>query len=141
VITVDLQLESGLPVVEFDHLQLERVFTNLISNGAQAMPDGGTLKVHSARDGASIRITISDTGHGIAEENLDEIFEPLFTTKASGVGLGLSIVKDFVKKHYGRLTVASVVGSGTTFTVLLPMDQKCSKGINHDPKEQNPHCR
>ena len=119
--TIDLQLDAGLPNIAFDHTQLQRAFHNLINNARQAMPDGGTLRVHTGHDDEFVRISISDTGHGIAEEDLDKIFEPLFTTKAKGVGLGLSIAKNFIEKHGGTIAVESEVDRGTTFTVRLPI--------------------
>lgn len=119
--TIDLQLAAALPNIAFDHPQLQRTFHNLINNARQAMPDGGTLRVHTGHDDAFVRISISDTGHGIAEEDLDKIFEPLFTTKARGVGLGLSIARNFIEKHGGTIAVESEVDKGTTFTVRLPI--------------------
>ncbi len=123
-ISLDLQLDTGLPIILFDHSQLQRVFHNIMTNARQAMPDGGTLRVRTDHDDEFVRITISDTGHGIAEEYLDKIFEPLFTTKAKGVGLGLSIVKDFIEKNKGCIVVDSEEGKGTKLTITLPVMTK-----------------
>jgi len=120
-VKVDLQLAADLPGIRFDHSQLQRVFTNLITNARQAMSEDGTLRIHTGHDDGSVRISINDTGQGIAKEDLPRIFEPLFTTKAKGVGLGLSIARDFVEKHGGTITVESEVGKGTTFEVRLPV--------------------
>lgn len=122
-VTIDLQLDEDLPLIAFDFSQLSRVVSNLLINASQAMPDGGTLQVRTGHDDEYVWIVISDTGHGISEENMKKIFDPLFTTKASGVGLGLSIVKDFIEKHHGTLEVESAVGKGTTFTARLPIYQ------------------
>ena len=85
------------------------------------MPDGGTLRVLSqlAEDG-HLMMVISDTGHGISLEHLTRIFEPFFSTKENGTGLGLFVSHNIVRRHGGEITVQSTVGTGTTFTVRLP---------------------
>jgi len=120
---IDLQLDENLPVFAFDHSQMERVFNNLIQNGRQAMPEGGIMHIRTSHDDSFVQVAIRDSGHGIAEDDLAKIFDPLFTTKASGVGLGLSIVKDWVEKHHGSVEVSSVVDKGTIFTVQLPIQR------------------
>lgn len=115
-----LQLDEELPLVSCDLSQVERIFSNLIQNGQQAMPSGGTLSICSSHDDNSVIIAVTDTGHGLDKKEMKLIFEPLFTTRASGVGLGLSIVNDLVKKHQGRIEVKSVKDAGSTFTVFLP---------------------
>ena len=121
------QLEEALPVLLADPDQLVRVFGNLMLNAAQAMPNGGRLTITTefveggtVRDPQSAtRIQVSDTGVGIPEENLDKLFEPLFTTKAKGIGLGLALVKTLVEANGGSIEVESEVGKGSTFTVRL----------------------
>ncbi len=115
--------EPGLPQLAVDGDQLQQVFTNLILNGIQAMPEGGTLTVTTELDDEAgcCRITIADSGSGIAAENLKEIFNPFFTTKASGTGLGLSVSYGIIKDHGGRIEVTSEPGKGSSFTVLLPL--------------------
>ena len=121
---VALRLElapEALPVAA-DRSQLGQVWMNLAMNGADAMPDGGTLTVRSGHDGAeTVWFSVSDTGHGIAEDIRDRIFEPFFTTKqgASGTGLGLAVVHGIVTQHGGEVEVTSTPGQGTTFKVLL----------------------
>ncbi len=122
-VKIDLQLDEDLPLIAFDSSQLQRVVSNLLINASQAMPDGGTLQIRTSHDEESVRIIISDTGHGISKENMGKIFDPLFTTKASGVGLGLSIVKDLIERHHGTLEVESAVSKGTTFTARFPIHQ------------------
>jgi two-component system, NtrC family, sensor kinase len=107
--------------------QLSQVFTNLILNGVQAMPEGGTLTLRtgrdtSPRDGDHLEVTVTDTGVGIARESLGQIFNPFFTTKAGGAGLGLSVSYGIIREHGGRISVASTPGAGTTFQVVLPLD-------------------
>lgn len=104
-----------------DHLL--QVLMNIILNGVEAMqPDGGklTLELLLSADKSQIGIRIVDSGRGIAEENLDKIFDPFFTTQESGMGLGLAISYDIIRKHEGRIIVKSTLGVGTTFTIWLP---------------------
>jgi len=108
--------------------QIEQILVNLILNARQAMPTGGRLKIE-VRDNAAgdtVEIKIADTGVGIAPENLRQIFEPFFTTKIpdesgrGGTGLGLSVCRQIIEQHHGRIRVESVVGKGSTFIVKLP---------------------
>jgi len=106
--------------------QLRQVFLNIISNARDAMPEGGTFTVESKISNKDIHMRMTDTGVGIREENLNKIFDAFFTTKekVKGVGLGLSVCYGFIKDHGGDLKVESVLGSGTTFTVILPLYEK-----------------
>ncbi|HEY6873235.1 MAG TPA: ATP-binding protein [Geobacteraceae bacterium] len=111
-----------LPVVA-DSGRLKQIFINLIMNAFQAMEQGGALYVRtSIPDDRSVRIEIADTGEGIPPERLERIFDPFFTTKKSGegTGLGLFVVGKMVELMHGSIEVASRVGEGTTFTVVLP---------------------
>jgi len=103
--------------------QLRQVFLNMISNARDAMPDGGTLTVKTLAKGDNVYVEITDTGIGIREENIDKIFDAFFTTKDSvkDVGLGLSVCYGFIKEHGGDIRVSSKWGSGTTFTISLPI--------------------
>ncbi|HML79279.1 sensor histidine kinase [Geobacter sulfurreducens] len=114
-----------LPPLAGDPDQLRQVFTNLVLNAIQAMPDGGSLTVATARDeeGGTCTVSVSDTGRGIAPENLKRIFSPFFTTKSEGTGLGLSVSYGIVKDHGGNILVESTEGEGTTFRVVLPLRQ------------------
>jgi PAS domain S-box-containing protein len=114
-------LAENLPAVMADSSQLERVLLNLISNAIQAMPRGGKLIFYTNQKNDFVEVKVTDTGDGIASENLIKVFEPLFTTKAKGVGLGLSISKALIEKQGGTLEVESQVGQGTTFTIRLPV--------------------
>ena len=115
------QLNQALPNIMADPDQLVLVFGNIIRNGIQAMPDGGQLTVRSQAPGPGwVAVSVADTGVGIPKENLEKLFEPLYTTKAKGIGLGLAVVKTMVEGHGGTIEVQSEVGQGTTFTVRLP---------------------
>jgi len=116
------QLDKAVPFIWADPDQLIQVFGNLILNGIQAMPDGGRLVIKSEAPGpGQVAVSVTDTGVGIPEENLGKLFEPLFTTKAKGIGFGLAVVKTMVEGHGGTIEVQSEVGQGTTFTVVLPL--------------------
>jgi signal transduction histidine kinase len=111
----------GKPVVRVDVEALARAFVNIVRNAFDAMPDGGTLFVSSKQIGVNVEISFADTGVGMSEDVLDRIWTPFFTTKAKGMGLGLSICRRIVEAHNGKVCVRSVEGKGTTFAVLLPV--------------------
>ncbi len=114
---------DGLDQVNASKDQLRQVFLNIVANGRDAMPNGGTLTVTTSGDAENVIIEISDTGIGIKEEHLDKIFDSFFTTKEAikGVGLGLSVCYGFIKDHGGDIVVKSREGTGTTFTITLPV--------------------
>jgi two-component system NtrC family sensor kinase len=118
-------LQDDIPMAVIDPSQIERVFMNMIINAAEAMEDGGQLTLATHYDAARrlIEVEFRDTGHGIPEANLERIFDPFFTTKDAGhgTGLGLAISYGIVKEHRGSISVESVAGQGTTFTIRLPV--------------------
>lgn len=120
---------ADLPKIEVDRGQISQVFSNLILNGIQAMPEGGELTVQTLPGKIvddlmqNIKVRISDSGHGIPGEMLKKLFDPFFTTKYGGTGLGLTISHSIVDGHKGFIDVESQVGTGTTFTVTLPVSQ------------------
>jgi signal transduction histidine kinase len=95
---------------------------NLLLNGREAMTDGGVLRVETARDGDFARITVSDAGPGIPRDKIEDVFNPFFTTKPRGVGLGLAMVSKFVDSHGGTIAVESEPGKGSIFRIFLPLD-------------------
>ncbi|MBI5741108.1 MAG: PAS domain S-box protein [Nitrospirae bacterium] len=114
---------GALPHTKCYPLQLNQVFVNLLINASQAIEKQGEIKIKTCNGDGSIKVSISDTGAGIAEDKIGRIFEPFYTTKevGKGTGLGLSITYDIVKKHNGDISVESEVGKGTTFTVRIPV--------------------
>ena len=100
-----------------------RLFINLIENSIQAMPEGGDLAVRAWRENGHANVTIHDTGVGIPPENLVRIFEPSFSTKTGGAGLGLPICKAIMQDYGGSIAIASAAGSGTTVTLTFPVDE------------------
>jgi signal transduction histidine kinase len=104
-----------------DALMMKRVFINLITNSLQAMPTGGQLTISVTTKEENAVISIQDTGVGIPEEQTSKIFHPLFTTKAKGQGLGLTVCKRLIEANDGEITFTSTLGVGSTFTVTLPL--------------------
>lgn len=117
---VENLVPKELPPLCADPGQMQQVLSNLIENAVHAMPDGGILRVEGAAGGGRVTLRVSDSGVGIAPENLARIFEPLFTTRSRGVGLGLALVRRVVEAHGGHVTVESEVGKGTIFILELP---------------------
>ncbi len=113
--------DENIPGILMDAKQIKQVIVNLLSNSLQAISKGGRLEIRTLQREKEVEISIKDNGKGIAPEDIDRVFAPFFTTKARGVGLGLSIVKNIVQKHGGTIDVSSVPGEGTTFIVRLPL--------------------
>jgi len=121
-IKIDLRLDDNLKFFIGDKNQLKRVFINLISNAIQAMPKGGLLTISTlTTEDATIRITVADTGVGIPEDKMIHLFEPLYTTKVTGIGLGLVVVKSLIEGHEGTIEVKSKEQEGTQFIMTLPI--------------------
>jgi signal transduction histidine kinase len=111
----------NLPPLTADPSHLTQVLLNLMLNGLQAMPQGGTLTLEAKMSNGNFLIAVSDTGTGIGAENLRRMFEPYFTTKTKGTGLGLAISRRIIESHGGTLTVSSEVGQGSRFEIALPL--------------------
>jgi len=122
-IEVIKNLAPDIKQVEGNHGQLQQVFTNIIVNAQQAMPEGGQLFISTRNENGNVAIEFKDTGCGIPEKYKDRIFEPFFTTKMDwkGTGLGLSICYDIIKNHNGNIEVDSQLGKGAVFTIILPV--------------------
>lgn len=128
-IEVQWQFDDGLPHVIVDEFQIPIVFKNLIRNARDAMQDGGgTITIEATAEGEHVDISVADTGVGIAPDQLQKIMEPLYSTKARGMGLGLAITRAIVKKNSGQLTVESTEGEGSKFTVRLDAAKPTSSG-------------
>ncbi len=118
-----VETEGVLPSVMADRDSMRSVFTNLLINGLQAIDgEGGNIVIRiSSEDNGRARVEITDTGRGIAPEEISKVFEPYYSTKDTGTGLGLAIVRKAIEDHGGTVSVSSKVGSGTTFTITLPV--------------------
>jgi signal transduction histidine kinase len=119
-ITVTARLPDEPLLIHGNSDKIKEVLINLSRNAFQAMPDGGALTITVRADGPAVRIDLADTGQGIADTAMAEIFKPFYTTKESGTGLGLAICRRIVEDHRGEITVSSEVGKGTTFTLTFP---------------------
>ncbi len=113
------KLDTDLPEVNIDPDQIQQVLVNMILNAVQAMPEGGKLTIEAKAKEKFLEVEISDTGCGIPQEAIGKIFDPLFTTRAKGIGLGLAVCKTSIERHEGYIEVKSEVGKGTTFTIKL----------------------
>ncbi len=125
---VTLELAGEFPVVTADQTLLRQCFANLLRNGCEAIAETGRLgrivvegRLENGETGPMVRLRFTDNGNGIAQENLDKVFIPFFTTKNAGTGLGLALVHKIVVNHNGKVQVSSEAGRGTTFTVALPL--------------------
>lgn len=149
-VRMQIDIPESLPHIGVDLLQMGQVFQNLISNGVQSMPEGGSIRISGRRvqgspqeipgsgfdvqgldkgsnstfagSDAYIEISVADNGVGISPENMGRLFQPLFTTKARGIGLGLTVCKNLTEANGGKIMVESEAGKGTTFTILLPVE-------------------
>ncbi len=119
-VQVTLELNRGLPKILADGEKLSEVFDRLILNAIQAMPKGGELRLKTRADTDDVEIEVEDTGVGVAEADREKIFEPLYTTKAKGIGLGLSLSRKYVTAHGGTLEINDGRSEGTSFLVKLP---------------------
>jgi two-component system, sporulation sensor kinase E len=123
-VQVELQLQKPSLQIRLDEKYFKQALLNIVKNAIAAMPQGGRLRVETVRKGNTLQLKVSDTGVGIPEEILDKIFEPYFTTREFGSGLGLTLVYKIVKEHLGDIAVSSKPGEGTTFTLSFPIAQK-----------------
>lgn len=116
-----IAIAPGLPEVVADESQIRQALLNLVRNAKEAMAGGGRLRVEVGKgEGGQVRLALSDSGAGISRENMEKIFEPFFSTKAKGTGLGLALVQQIVAEHGGRIEVDCPAGGGTRFTIVLP---------------------
>jgi len=123
-VTVKTKLARNLTATPVDATQLQQVLVNLVKNAAQAMTTGGTLTLQTGETGDGVWASVTDTGGGIPQEQINRIFEPFYTTKKTGTGLGLMIVQRIVRAHNGRIELESNTGHGTTFKIWLPLHER-----------------
>jgi len=123
-----IDLTESKPEIKVDAEKIKRAFVNIIKNAIEAMPRGGTLSIKSRKLNGCLEISFSDTGVGMSRQTMEKLWTPLFTTKAKGMGFGLSICKRFIEAHGGSISVKSTRGKGTTFTVTLPTEPKIVGG-------------
>ena len=119
-LVVEQELRSDLPPLELDRDQMKQVFYNVIKNSFEAMKRRGLLRIRTDLDATHVNISFTDTGGGMSAESLSRVFEPYFTTKSTGSGLGLLIVRRIVREHGGEMALESNEGEGLTLTIRLP---------------------
>ncbi|MFH1327621.1 MAG: ATP-binding protein [Candidatus Bathyarchaeota archaeon] len=126
VLTRHIKLKTSFGEIapaKVDPNQLSRVFQNIVLNSLQSMHKAGELRLVTEQKDSQIRITVTDTGVGISQENIKKLFNPFFTTKSKGTGLGLANAKRVIENHHGKITLKSKEGQGTTVTIQLPIMQ------------------
>ena len=132
-ITVKLKLARQLPPAPIDPTQMQQALVNLVKNAMQAMTRGGALTLETGANDEAAWVSVADTGGGIPQEQINRIFEPFYTTKKKGTGLGLMIVQRIVRAHSGRIELDSHVGRGTTFRLWLPLHEKKTRLLEAPP--------
>lgn len=132
---VQEELAQALPDAAFDPVQLKQVLVNLVKNSMQAMSRAGVLTLRTGQAGDGVWVSVTDTGGGISQEQLTRIFEPFYTTKKKGTGLGLMIVQRIIRDHGGTIEVESHTGQGTTFRLWLPLHERQPRLLNAAPVE------
>ena len=126
-IIIEKKYGDGLDFIEADPNQIREIFLNILNNACQAIPTpGGKVELRAQREGDMVKVSVQDTGVGIAQEDLDKVFEPFFTRKSKGTGLGLTICNELVNLHQGKIEINSRLGEGTTVSVFLPIIQERS---------------
>jgi len=123
-VTLKTKLARNLTATPADATQLQQVLVNLVKNAVQAMTTGGTLTLQTGETSDDVWVSVADTGGGIPQEQINRIFEPFYTTKKQGTGLGLMIVQRIVRAHNGRIELESNAGRGTTFRIWLPLHER-----------------
>ena len=133
------KLARRLPLAPLDAAQMKQVLVNLIKNAMQAMTRGGVLTLQTGSAGDWVWVDVSDTGGGIPQDKINHIFEPFYTTKKKGTGLGLMIVQRIVRQHGGTIELKNDPGHGTTFRILLPMHERQPKLLSATQNETQAH--
>jgi PAS domain S-box-containing protein len=133
-LNVKTKLHARLPLAPIDVTQMQQVLVNLIKNAMQAMTKGGTLTLQTGEGADGVWLSVADTGGGIPQEQINRIFEPFYTTKKKGSGLGLMIVQRIIRAHGGRIDLESHVGRGTTFRIWLPLHERKPRLLEAPPE-------
>ena len=123
-VKVTLELRADLPMMQLDVNQMKQVFYNLVRNACQAMPDGGKLLISTTFNDLEVILSFQDSGKGISAENMGNLFQPFFTTRRAGTGLGLLVVRRIVREHGGEISIGSRKGEGTRVSLLMPLVEK-----------------
>src|SRR6266567_361245 len=136
-VVVEQELRSDLPLLQIDRGQMKQAFYNVIKNSLEAMKRRGILRIHTDMNDTQVLISFIDTGGGMSADDLSRVFEPYFTTKPSGTGLGLLIVRRIVREHGGELSIESSEGKGLTLTIRLPYIDKRVRMLEAGDSQEN----
>ena len=136
-LNLTLELRSALPALEIDPDQIKQAFYNIVKNATQATTEGGMITIKTDLTDSHILVTFNDTGEGISAENLSNVFQPYFTTKKSGTGLGLLIIRRIVREHGGDIKISSELGSGTSLCLSLPRQQRNVRFLPLEDKNES----
>jgi len=128
LVSIETDVEDNLYCM-MDVSKMKQVLMNLIMNAVDAMPDGGTVRISGKKQNEKVVLQVLDSGFGISEKQLDNIFNPFYTTKDKGTGLGLSITHKIIKDHNGSIKVKSTTEKGTEFIIELPNDREAKNEI------------
>ena len=125
-VDIEIRSDNYIPLLMVDREQLKSCLLNIVINAVQSMPGGGRIRLSITQEGEpghsrDVRISVTDTGHGISPAELERIFEPYFTTKEAGIGLGLPLAKNLIEGHGGTIEVTSTLGVGTEVILKLPI--------------------
>jgi len=123
-----MDLTENKPKIKVDLGKMKRAFVNIIKNAIEAMPKGGTLTIETRKSDDNLEFVFSDTGVGMSKKTMRNLWTPLFTTKAKGMGFGLPICKRIIETHEGNISIESCLGKGTTFTLTIPTKPKTKGG-------------
>jgi len=126
---IDTHFQKNLPLMKIDVSQFNLAISNLIINSIQAVSERGEIHLYTRSSGKNVFIVIKDNGIGIPKENLEKIFDFMFSTKPTGSGLGLSIAKKIISDHQGEITVESEVNKGSIFRIRIPISQKVNEKV------------
>ena len=137
-IVVEQELHSGLPSLELDRDQIKQAFYNVIKNSFEAMKRRGIMRIRTDMDASHVLVSFTDTGGGMSAESLSRVFDPYYTTKTSGSGLGLLIVRRIIREHGGELAIESNEGKGLTLTIRLPYLDKRVRMLEAGSSESAP---
>jgi len=136
-IVVETELRSDLPLLQLDRDQMKQAFYNVIKNSFEAMRRRGILRIRTDMDESHVRVSFIDTGGGMSAETLSHVFEPYYTTKESGTGLGLLIVRRIVREHGGELAIESTEGKGLALTIRLPFKEQRVRMLEAGDRKAN----
>jgi signal transduction histidine kinase len=120
-VTVSINLQDNVPTIQGDPIQIKQAILNILLNAIENSPSGGSITLATEAKDSNVSIKVQDQGEGIQLADRDHIFDPFFSTKEGGIGLGLALALEIIKMHHGQISFASEVSKGTSFIISLPL--------------------